>query len=455
MTGIPPSLTPVLPNAGPTPAPGSSLAWLLAAPHRIAFALGASMIVACSVWWAGAAFAIWSGWPPRNAIRALELHGLVMVFGFMPFFFTGFLFTAVPKWLAARAPTALELSAGLSAQVAGWAVFFIGAQSTDAAFAATLGGAGLSAVAFGSTTLWLRFISLVRRSPAPDRVHAVALAVTGGVGVAALWSAAAGLAGSWHPVVGAATQIGLWMFVGGTFVTAAHRMIPFMGATALAKLDARSPQWLLPILLGLVGIEGLFAAADAAGLPLNAWLVGVRVAFELSAGLSLSAQVWRWAVRLPLRIRMVAMLHAAFAWLAASFVLGGFAHWHEAALGGNWHAAPLHAFTMGFLASILLAMLTRIICAQTGRAVVADDLLWRLFWMLQVAVVLRLAASMAANFVTRWQWPLTAASAGLWSLLWLTWAWRYVPWLARPRQDGRPDRAIPQVPDAIAEARDA
>jgi uncharacterized protein involved in response to NO len=88
---------------------------------------------------------------------------------------------------------------------------------------------------------------------------------------------------------------------------------------------------------------------------------------------------------------------------------------------------------MGFLGSILVAMLTRIVCAQTGRTVVADDLIWSLFWLLQVAVVLRLTASLAAQFAPRWQWPLTAAGAALWSLLWLIWAWRYVPWLTRPK----------------------
>ena len=429
MTDAPQSLAPSASRG--EPAPRASLKWLLAAPHRIAFTLGATMLVVCSVWWTGAVLAILSGMPPRTAIPTIELHGLVMVFGFMPFFFTGFLFTAVPKWLGARASTTRDVGVGLGAQAAGWVVFFIGGRSTDEAFAATLGGAGLSAVAFGSTALWLQFISLIRSSSLPDRSHAIALAASAGVGVAALWTAAVGLIESWHPVVNAATQIGLWMFVGSTFVTAAHRMIPFMGSTVLAKLDAWHPSWLLSALLGLFGVEALFAATAAASQLMNPSLVATRAAFELASGLGLSGLAWQWAVRLPLRIRMVAMLHAAFTWLAASFVLGGLAHWHATVPGGDWNAAALHAFTMGFLGSILLAMLTRIVCAQTGRSVVADDLLWGLFGLLQGAVVLRLAASLAAQFVPRWQWPLTAAGAALWSLPWLLWARRYVPWLTR------------------------
>jgi uncharacterized protein involved in response to NO len=55
------------------------------------------MLAASSAWWAAQAAAAWAGHMPRTAMPTIELHGLLMVFGFMPLFFTGFLFTAVPK----------------------------------------------------------------------------------------------------------------------------------------------------------------------------------------------------------------------------------------------------------------------------------------------------------------------------------------------------------------------
>lgn len=439
MNGIERTIASQCSNGGPAPAVASPLGWLLAAPHRIAFTLGAAMLVASSAWWAAEAAATWAGHVPRSAMPPVELHGLLMVFGFMPLFFTGFLFTAVPKWLAVPAPTGFDLGGGLGAQAAGWVVFFVGAASPDRAFAAAIGGVGMVAVALGATSLWWRFVSMVRRSRATDRGHAMALATTGGVGVAALWIVAVGVASSAPLVVGAATRFGLWTFVGGTFATAAHRMIPFLGATALHRLEARWPLALLWALTGLFWAEGSFAACDAAGtradLPIARW----RAIIEIAAGLGLCAQAFQWSLRLPLRIRLVAMLHAGFAWLAASFLLSGLAHWPASLPAADRNAAPLHAFTMGFLGSLLLAMLTRIICAQTGRIVVADDLLWRLFWALQAAVMLRLAASMAARFAIGLQGPLIASAATLWGLVWLTWAWRYVPWLATPRRGRRRD----------------
>jgi uncharacterized protein involved in response to NO len=96
--------------------------------------------------------------------------------------------------------------------------------------------------------------------------------------------------------------------------------------------------------------------------------------------------------------------------------------------------APLHALAMGFLGGLLFAMATRVICGHGGIALVADGFVWGLFWLLQAAALLRLAASV---------WPSVAAIASsaaalTWCGVWLAWTARYAPILARPRRDGRP-----------------
>ena len=101
---------------------------------------------------------------------------------------------------------------------------------------------------------------------------------------------------------------------------------------------------------------------------------------------------------------------------------------------GGLGLASLHALSMGFLGSILLAMATRVSCGHGGRTLAADDLAWALYGLLQVAVVVRLWAVL---------WP----GSGSWSLpiaavLWLAavggWALRYGRWYGRPRADGKP-----------------
>jgi uncharacterized protein involved in response to NO len=51
--------------------------------------------------------------------------------------------------------------------------------------------------------------------------------------------------------------------------------------------------------------------------------------------------------------------------------------------------------------------------------------------------MLRLAASMAAQFAIGLQGPLVASAAAIWGLVWLVRAWRYVPWLATPHRGRR------------------
>jgi uncharacterized protein involved in response to NO len=89
---------------------------------------------------------------------------------------------------------------------------------------------------------------------------------------------------------------------------------------------------------------------------------------------------------------------------------------------------------MGFLGGLLFAMATRVICGHGGIPVVADRYVWALFWVLQGAVLLRLAASV---------WPphsalLSAAAALTWCAVWILWSARHLPVLLRPRRDGRP-----------------
>ena len=95
--------------------------------------------------------------------------------------------------------------------------------------------------------------------------------------------------------------------------------------------------------------------------------------------------------------------------------------------------APLHALSMGFLGSILLAMATRVSCGHSGRTLTADDLAWALYGVLQLAVLARMAAAV---------WPqygagILVVAASLWLVATGGWALRYGRWYGLPRVDGK------------------
>jgi uncharacterized protein involved in response to NO len=135
-----------------------------------------------------------------------------------------------------------------------------------------------------------------------------------------------------------------------------------------------------------------------------------------------------------LKIRLLAMLHVGFVWFGLSLLLSGASQWLLAAGGvPTMGLGALHALTMGFLGSILLAMVTRVACGHSGRALVADATVWSLFWLLQGAVLLRIAGTLPQ---AGGGWLLAAAL--LWGGVVLVWGARLLNWFGRPRADGRP-----------------
>lgn len=413
---------------------------LFLAPHRLAFASGALILMLASLWWAVVNVSVSEGASLPWGLAPSAAHGLVMTFGFMPMFFVGFLFTAGPKWLGRPAVDAHALLPALMPQLAGWLVFLLSVHSRDPAFSQTVGTLGLGAVTLGWLLVLRRFALMLVRSQVADKTHAKLIAAGCLVGAVALAAAALGTASKDPTLVRSATQLGLWCFVGMVFTAVAHRMIPFFSAAAVPSLDAWRPLWLLWTSAAVFLLEGLFAAAEPFGVISGPAWAGARAAIELPAGLGCLALAVRWGLVQSMRIRLLAMLHIGFSWLGAALLLFGVSHAVEAAGGpaGALGLAPLLAFTMGYLGSTMLAMVTRVSCGHGGRTLVADDFIWRLFWVLQAAVVVRLLAAVFARVDGVWALALVSAAAVGWAGVSCTWALRYGHWFGTPRPDGRP-----------------
>ncbi len=414
-----------------------SRAWrlvrLLDAPHRLAFAAAALVLSASSLWWAAI-----------NVSRARDIavpwglpspiaHGVWMTFGFMPLFIIGFLFTAGPRWLKRAPVPAGELLPALLPQLVGWAVFMLAAHGPDIHFGRSLGAIGLLAVTLGWCIASAKFWRLVRSSAVEDRVHLRLIGAGCVIGAAALCAAACGLAAGDFALVRAATLAGLWGFVGLVFATASHRMIPIFSAAAWPLLDAWRPLWLLWSFAAVFALQAAAESIEALALAGTGLWFALRAAVELSAGIGCLALAVRWALVQGLRVRLLAMLHVGFTWLGIVLVMLGLSH----ATGHSLGLAPLHAFTMGYLGSTMFAFVTRITCGHSGRNVTTDNFIWRLFWLLQLAIVARLAAALLPAFGIDWGPALLAASALAWAGLCVAWSVRYGYWYGTPRPDGQ------------------
>lgn len=405
--------------------------WLLAAPHRLAFFAAALMLALTGAWWATVLLMRQAGAEPAWAVAPPVAHSLWMGYGFMPLFFVGFLFTAGPKWLNVPGPNAAVLLAPVGSVLAGWALYVIGVHRQVG-----LAALGLALVAAGWSTLAWKFLALLRQSRARDRTHArfVALAC---VGIAiVLCAASLGSATGNFALVRAATQAGLWGCIAVVYAVVAHRMLPFFTAAALPSLDAWRPTALLWMFVCGLAFEAPFAAAEAFWWPLPAGMRWAQAMIEAPFAALLLWLAWRWGLVQSLKVRLLAMLHLGFLWLGIAYGLLAVSHVLMVATEGQLSLglAPMHALTMGFLGSTLIAMATRVSCGHGGRTLVADDFVWRLFWLLQVAVVLRLVAALWAAISA----PLLLLAALVWAGCVIAWALRYGNWFGRPRADGRP-----------------
>jgi uncharacterized protein involved in response to NO len=353
----------------------------------------------------------------------------------MPLFMTGFLFTAGPRWLDVPAPTARSLRWPVLLHLAGVGLLVLGSL-VDSAITAF--GALLLAIAW--TSVGVGFAGLIRTSRARDKLHAKCVLVFWTIGIGCALLFAAGLAIRQLPAVAAALWLMVFGFITPIYATVAHRVLPFFTSSAVTRHVPWKPNWALGLLLCAMLVFGALQLAAR----LNLMEAHARAVLTLAtvgpAALALAILALRWGLLQSLRgtaLRLLAMLHLAFVWSVIALLLAV----ADALLvlldvdpAARLGLAPLHALTMGFLGGLLFAMATRVICGHGGIPVVADSTVWVLFWILQAAVLMRVAASMAGSR----SGALSAAAALVWSLVWIVWAARYLPVLIQPRRDGRP-----------------
>lgn len=405
--------------------------WLLAAPHRLGFAAAMAVLLSASVWWSWILMQrVWPLAPPPLALAPILVHGVVMTLGFMPLFVAGFAFTAGPKWLAMPPLPAQALLGPVVLQLVGWVAWLIGAHS-----GVVWALLGLLAAATGQAWQMVRFTGLCWRSRVTDRWHAAIIAAAGWSGVAHLLALAGAV---WAQDIALAlllVRTAVWLCLVPTFVAALHRLVPFFTSNALPMVELWRPWWVLIVLLTAAAVEALFevGAGWREGGPPRALMLG-RGLFELVVGAIVLWLALVWGLVQALSIRLLAMLHLGVLWLGLAFCLLGASQ--LLGLRQGWPLLGLgawHALTMGFLGSILYAMVTRVSCGHGGRKLLADQATWWGFWALQAAVLLRVSSAL---------WPNESAALALTAAVWLLaivpWGLRLLSWYGRPRPDGRP-----------------
>jgi uncharacterized protein involved in response to NO len=392
---------------------------LLAAPHRLLFLVGSASLGLTVSWWLIQLTSLHFGGPqlPHGDLPAGLLHGTVMLYLVFPPFMLGFLLTVFPRWMGQSdldhrqfGPVAIPQSAGaLMAHVGLW-------LGIDPLFLA-----GFAVVALG----WAFAIIVLggiannhRRSGKSSNWHSVSALVALFCGLVSLmmsiWSLNVSDSWLWR----LSNQIALCVFLLPLFLTIAHRMVPFFAGNVVQDYVRWRPDWLLAALW-------LFLGARLAG----AWSERLIFAVLADCGLLVltAAMCWKWWPR-SAAPGLLKVLVWGFAWAPVSFGLSAFS-----AAGYELGHAPLHAFTIGFAGSLLIAMVTRVTQGHSGQQLAMTGPAWLAFGAIQLAAVLRLGASLQFENGATLIGAAFVLVCGL-----LPWLLRNAVTYARKRSDGRP-----------------
>jgi uncharacterized protein involved in response to NO len=376
------------------------------------FFLAAGLIAALLIpWWA--ASLAWSlplgmSWPPAL------WHGHEMLFGFIVAAIAGFLLTAVPSWTGERG-------------FAGWplatlaALWVVGRIAVSTAAVWPLWLVVLLDLVFLPALVAFVLPPLMRKRNRNTPLLGVLLALWA-TDLAFYWGIErADAAFARHALlVGIDIVLLLVTVIGGRIVPA------FTGAALKQRGIAGQMRAWRGMASLAVGVMIAVAIVDV-WRPESAWAGGIA----LAAALIQAARLAQWQGLKTLRMPIVWVLHLAYLWLPVGLALKGLL----LLTGAIWGAFYLHALTIGAVAMMIMAVMTRAALGHTGRPLVVARPTAYGYGLLGAAALVRVFGPVALPLAYSQAVLLAAA---LWTASFALFLYVYGPILCTPRADGKP-----------------
>lgn len=377
------------------------------APDLRAFLeLGFRPLYLAGVSWALVAIALWIFAPQAltGPLQGIAWHAHEMLWGFIATIAVGFLMTAGSNWTGINPLQGRALGAVCSL----WLVARIGYLVNSPmvfwlAMACELGFFLLAASAM------MRAVYAAKNT----RNYAVPWLLVGLAAGDALYLLAA-LAGNYTLLMQRFNAALVVMALIALLI--GRRVIPFFAMRAVPGLDIPKHTQSGQVQLGACTVAALSLLAGWS------WLSAVALGL---AGVLALIQVLSWK---PLAVR-----HNALLWILYAGY-GGMALGLSAAalqLAGLElpRVLPVHLIAMAGFSVLIIGMVTRTALGHLGRPLATDASMRASYWLMLLAVVLRLAALAAS--------PLTAVLLQLAAVAWIAalalYLWRFAPMLIRPR----------------------
>ena len=395
----------------------SRLPIALSAPHRLLFLVGVVNLLVSIAWWAGVLVDLNGtpvGMPIIEGLPSNTLHGPMMLFFVLPPMFLGFLLTTFPRWMGFP-----DMSAKFYAPVG---------------IGYLISALALWGSAFGGGAMWFKVA-----------VHAACISYVIGFVILLSYAIREKLQGrgptwhSWSALLAFAfglyafshfamprseysmmmtNRVGLFLFVMPVFMTVCHRMFPFFAGNVVDGYVRWRPFWLLAV----YWIASIVLAFSQ--VYMKPAIAGVA-ALVLALLTALMLYKWWPLAKAP---GLLWVLFIGFAWAPVGYLLEA-----VSSFGLQLGRAPDHALTVGFIGSLIIAMVTRVSQGHSGRPLVMPPLGWIAFGLIQIAAIARVCAGFQME-----NGKLLMASAIVFALGILPWVVRSAGIYLKARADGKP-----------------
>lgn len=382
---------------------GMFTAPIWASAFRPFYLAGAAYGVLVLLAWLAAMTGGGSGAPGGLALRTW--HGHELVFGHAVAIVCGILLTALPSWIGARETRGGRLASLIALWLAGRIAVWLSPWLP----------AWVVALADGSLPVALVVLVTPALLAARERYYLALLpALLGLAGANVLFHAARILSapeGMDYGVRAGVYAIVLLYVLKGGFLT------PVFTGNRLRETGRGTVTFSLPLEWAAVLAALWFAATGLAQTP-PVW--NAAAAFVAAAVHALRLARWQgWKV---LDAPLLWPMHLGYAFLVLAFALRGLEQF-AVVPAGAW----LHAFTVGSLGPMMMALMARVSLRHTGRALVLPPLARLALALIVVAAAARLAFGLGVP-VPR----LLVLAALCWALAFAICLWVFGPLLVRP-----------------------
>jgi uncharacterized protein involved in response to NO len=342
-----------------------------------------------------------------TAFSGVDWHVHEMLFGYVAAIIAGFLFTAIPNWTG-RLPLqggpllvlvlvwlAGRVAVALSAEI-GW----LAAALIDIAFLALMAAAVAREIVAGKNWRNLKIVAVLALLAVTNLAFHLEAHVEG--------------VASYATRFGIGLVILLIMIVGG-------RIVPSFTRNWLARQDPGR-------------LPAPFDRFDVACMVLSAaslllWAIRpdgrATAALLAAAGVANAVRLARWAGDRTIADRLVLILHVGFAFVPLGFLLNALA-----AIGGIAPSAGVHAWTVGAIGIMTLAVMSRATLGHTGQPLSASPGLQAVYAVVAIAALARIAAAVLPD----WSMALLHLAAFAWAAAFLGFAGLYAPLLCLPKR---------------------